>query len=146
MSFHSCYWYIYIYIYIYTYLKHYLFALALTYSMPLRKKFLPHSSHVLVVLSHMVYISWMEFAFRQDTKIILQFEWLFVLECIGFFMRLEVVYHNQNYWGFGLFPSSSILGTRKHDVSETGSVSVLRCLLPFIPEDGNIQFPKRRVF
>jgi hypothetical protein len=33
----------------------------------------------------------------------------------------------QKYWGFGLFPSSGILGTRKHDVSETASVSVLRC-------------------
>jgi hypothetical protein len=32
-----------------------------------------------------------------------------------------------NYWGIGLFPSSGILGNRKHDVSETGSVSVLRC-------------------
>jgi hypothetical protein len=30
------------------------------------------------------------------------------------------------YWVFGLFPSSSILEKRKHDVSETGSVSVLR--------------------
>jgi hypothetical protein len=30
----------------------------------------------------------------------------------------------QNYWGFGLFPSSGILGNRGHDVSETGSVSV----------------------
>jgi hypothetical protein len=29
-----------------------------------------------------------------------------------------------NYRVFGLFPSSDILGTRKHDVSETGSVSV----------------------
>jgi hypothetical protein len=38
-----------------------------------------------------------------------------------------MVYHIQNYWGFGLFPSSGILGTSKHDVSETGSVSVLRC-------------------
>jgi hypothetical protein len=28
---------------------------------------------------------------------------------------------------FGLFPSSGILGTRKYDISETGSVSVLRC-------------------
>jgi hypothetical protein len=33
----------------------------------------------------------------------------------------------QNYWVFGLFPSSGILGTRKHNVSKTGSVSVLRC-------------------
>jgi hypothetical protein len=38
-----------------------------------------------------------------------------------------MVYHNQNYWDFGLSPSSGILGNRKHDVSETGSVSVLRC-------------------
>jgi hypothetical protein len=37
-----------------------------------------------------------------------------------------MVYHNQNYWGFLLFPSSGILGDRKHDVSETVSVSVLR--------------------
>jgi hypothetical protein len=37
-----------------------------------------------------------------------------------------MVYHTQNYWVFGLFPSSGVLGTRKHDVSETGSVSVLR--------------------
>jgi hypothetical protein len=29
--------------------------------------------------------------------------------------------------GFGLFPSSGIVGTRKHDVSETVSDSVLRC-------------------
>jgi hypothetical protein len=32
----------------------------------------------------------------------------------------------QNYAVFGLLPSSGILGTRKHDVSEIGSVSVLR--------------------
>jgi hypothetical protein len=32
----------------------------------------------------------------------------------------------QNYWVSGLFPSSGILETKKHDVSETGSVSVLR--------------------
>jgi hypothetical protein len=25
----------------------------------------------------------------------------------------------QNYWGFGLFPSSGFLGNRGHDVSET---------------------------
>jgi hypothetical protein len=33
---------------------------------------------------------------------------------------------SQNYWVFGLFPSSGVLENRKHDVSETGSVSVLR--------------------
>jgi hypothetical protein len=38
-----------------------------------------------------------------------------------------MVYNTQNYWVFGLFPSSSILENRKHDVSETGSVSVLWC-------------------
>jgi hypothetical protein len=30
-----------------------------------------------------------------------------------------MVYHTQNYWVFGHFPSSGIVGTRKHDVSET---------------------------
>jgi hypothetical protein len=32
----------------------------------------------------------------------------------------------QNYWVFGNFSSPCILETRKQDVSETGSVSVLR--------------------
>jgi hypothetical protein len=32
----------------------------------------------------------------------------------------------QSYWVLGLFPSSGILENRKHDVSETGSVSVIR--------------------
>jgi hypothetical protein len=32
----------------------------------------------------------------------------------------------QNYWVFGLCPSYGILETRKHKVSETGSVSFLR--------------------
>jgi hypothetical protein len=43
---------------------------------------------------------------------------------------------------FVLLPSSGILRTIKHDVSETGSVSVLRC------GGGRhqIQFPKRRIF
>jgi hypothetical protein len=33
---------------------------------------------------------------------------------------------DKDYWGFWTFPLSGILETRKHDVSETGSVSVLR--------------------
>jgi hypothetical protein len=33
----------------------------------------------------------------------------------------------QNYRVFGLLPLSGILGTRKHYVSGTGSVSVLGC-------------------
>jgi hypothetical protein len=41
-------------------------------------------------------------------------------------IREEEIF-NQNYWVFGLFPTSGILGSTKHDVSETGSVSVLRC-------------------
>jgi hypothetical protein len=37
-----------------------------------------------------------------------------------------MVYNTQNYWIFGFCPSSGILKTREHNVSETGSVSVLR--------------------
>jgi hypothetical protein len=33
---------------------------------------------------------------------------------------------SQNYWIFGRCPSYGILETRKHNVSEAGSVSVLR--------------------
>jgi hypothetical protein len=41
-------------------------------------------------------------------------------------------YNTQNYWVFGLCPSSGILETRKHNVSETGSVSVLLlCRVPY---------------
>jgi hypothetical protein len=66
----------------------------------------------------------------------------------------------QNYWVFGLFPSSGILGNRWHDVSETGSVcvflSVLKTetdtvsetsghLLPRIPDDGKSPKPSNSV-
>jgi hypothetical protein len=37
-----------------------------------------------------------------------------------------MVYNTQNYRVFGLLPSPCILENRKHDVSETGFVSVLR--------------------
>jgi hypothetical protein len=37
-----------------------------------------------------------------------------------------IVNITHNYWVFGFFPSPAILETRKHDISETGSVSVLR--------------------
>jgi hypothetical protein len=33
---------------------------------------------------------------------------------------------SDDYWVSGLFPSSGILETRKHDISVTGFVSVLR--------------------
>jgi hypothetical protein len=36
-------------------------------------------------------------------------------------------YNTQNHRAFDLCPSSGILGTRKQNVSETGSVSVLMC-------------------
>jgi hypothetical protein len=36
-----------------------------------------------------------------------------------------MVYNTQNCWVFELFPSPDILENRKHDVLETGSVSVL---------------------
>jgi hypothetical protein len=40
--------------------------------------------------------------------------------------HLLFLYATENYWGFGLCPSYSILETRKHNVSGIGSVSVLR--------------------
>jgi hypothetical protein len=36
------------------------------------------------------------------------------------------VSYSQSYWGSGLCPASGILKARKHNVSETGSVCVLR--------------------
>jgi hypothetical protein len=33
---------------------------------------------------------------------------------------------HHDYWAFVLHPSSSILKTREHNVSKTGSVSILR--------------------
>jgi hypothetical protein len=48
-----------------------------------------------------------------------------------------MVYQNQDYRVFGLSPSSGILGNRKHNVLETGSVSETSCFLfPKIPDDG----------
>jgi hypothetical protein len=38
-----------------------------------------------------------------------------------------MLYNTENYWVSGLCPSSGILNTGKHTVSENGSVSVLRC-------------------
>jgi hypothetical protein len=37
-----------------------------------------------------------------------------------------MVYNTQNYWVFGLSPSSGILQMIKHDVSETGPVIEIR--------------------
>jgi hypothetical protein len=41
-------------------------------------------------------------------------------------VRKQQQRNDHNYWVFGLFPSSGILSDRKQEVSETGSVSVLR--------------------
>jgi hypothetical protein len=49
----------------------------------------------------------------------------------------------QNYWGFGLFPSSGILGNKGHDVSETDPVSETSCpLLTRVPDDGKSPKPQ----
>jgi hypothetical protein len=39
-------------------------------------------------------------------------------------MVLTVVYDTQNYWISGLCPLPGILNTRKHNVSETGSMDL----------------------
>jgi hypothetical protein len=39
---------------------------------------------------------------------------------------LKMEYNTQNYWVSGLCLSCGIVNTRKHNVSETGSVSILR--------------------
>jgi hypothetical protein len=46
-------------------------------------------------------------------------------------MILTIVYNTQNYWGFRPRPSSGILETRKHNVSETESVSKMLNFLIF---------------
>jgi hypothetical protein len=44
--------------------------------------------------------------------------------------------------GFGLFPSSRVRESKKHDVSETGSVPETSCLLfSRTPDDGKIKDP-----
>jgi hypothetical protein len=48
---------------------------------------------------------------------------------LDLFDVLELAERNvlpQNYWVFGLCPSPGILKARKHNMSETGSVSILR--------------------
>jgi hypothetical protein len=44
-------------------------------------------------------------------------------------MVLTMVHNIQNQWDFGLCPSSGILETKKHNISETGSVSFLMLVL-----------------
>jgi hypothetical protein len=48
------------------------------------------------------------------------------MECISVWTSVSWTLIFQNYWGFGLCPLSSILETRKYEVSENGSVSILR--------------------
>jgi hypothetical protein len=48
-----------------------------------------------------------------------------------------MVFYIQNYWVFGLYPSSGILGTREHDVSETDPVYETSCsVVSRISDDG----------
>jgi hypothetical protein len=51
------------------------------------------------------------------------------LKCRSLEMILTVIYAVQNYWAYGLYPSSDIQKkeTEEQYFSETGSVSVLRC-------------------
>jgi hypothetical protein len=44
----------------------------------------------------------------------------------GIMLNYLRIKDNQNYWVLGLCPSSSILKSREHKVSETGSLSVHR--------------------
>jgi hypothetical protein len=62
-----------------------------------------------------------------------------------YILNYSMCLYLQNYWDFGLFPLSEVLGSRGYNVLETGFVSVFRLLkslglsrcLPFSPEDGN---------
>jgi hypothetical protein len=59
------------------------------------------------------------------------------LACATNWTWASVNIYTQNYWGFGLRSSSGILKTREHNVTETGSVSLLmwggRHLLCWVP-------------
>jgi hypothetical protein len=57
-----------------------------------------------------------------------------------------MVYNTQNYWISGLCPSSGILNTRKHNVSEIGSVSVLRWGEGYSPSFRNVCAPPARIY
>jgi hypothetical protein len=48
-----------------------------------------------------------------------------LLTYAAFLIRAIIIF-TQNDWVFGLCPSPGILKTREHNVSENGSVSVLR--------------------
>jgi hypothetical protein len=37
-----------------------------------------------------------------------------------------MVYITENYWASGLYPSPGILNTREHNLSESGTASILR--------------------
>jgi hypothetical protein len=39
---------------------------------------------------------------------------------------LKTKYFSQKFWGFGLYPWSGILKARKHNISESGFVSIFR--------------------
>jgi hypothetical protein len=49
-----------------------------------------------------------------------------IVICMDSKQRKEYQFYGQNHWLSGLYPPSSVLKTRKHNVLETGPVSVLR--------------------
>jgi hypothetical protein len=66
-----------------------------------------------------------------------------ILMYCRFWRVLTMVYNTQDYWVFWTFPSSCILETRKHDVSETDPVSETSCfLVSRILDDGKVQKPQ----
>jgi hypothetical protein len=71
--------------------------------------------------SAVVHIYWRLFCWKWQAVSNLQVKW----NC-RFWRVLTMVYNTQDYWVFWTFPSSGILENRKHDVSETVSISVLR--------------------
>jgi hypothetical protein len=78
-----------------------------------------HTFHNYIIFYHRSY--------QMDQSLILIFNNIFKrmnFTISRFWRVLTMVYNTHNYWVFfWTFPSSGILETRKHDVSETGPVS-----------------------
>jgi hypothetical protein len=68
----------------------------------------------------------------------------FITSRMGWLCHYIYIYNPQHYWVFRLRPSSGILKTRKHNISETGSISETLCSLLFGTLDDG-QSPKHPV-
>jgi hypothetical protein len=68
-------------------------------------------------ITHILFRSWSGSVHYQMT------DSLGPYHCILTYRYLQ---NSQNYWIFGLLPSSGILENRKHDVSKAGSVNIFR--------------------